>query len=175
MSEIEKNSLKSNSEPSLTTYDGSSNNKKDIEDSTRVEEAQKNTNSTTSVTEPKKITIEDASEEIHSITPPSGSFKSSLEEQRKTYKTRISGHLAQLLWWLLGGVVVLHLLATIGFSACLIKKPASDDKEQYIERIKTAILSINEASKTLYTFLGPLATVVTGFYFAENNNNSKDD
>ncbi len=67
-----------------------------------------------------------------------------------------------------------NLLSTIIFSWHLIRTPAADDKEQYAERINSATANVNEASKTLYTFLGLLATAVTGYYFTSVERSNKD-
>ncbi|RAM50198.1 MAG: hypothetical protein C6Y22_18300 [Hapalosiphonaceae cyanobacterium JJU2] len=152
MSDKEENHLEIEVEPSQTISDGFANQKQEKKE---------------------EITIEQASEELHSIAPSPGSVQS-LAEARKTYRTRVSGQLAKFLWYLLGGVVTCHMVSTIAFSWQLTQKPSADDKEQYSERIKGAISSVNEAAKTLYTFLGPLATAVTGYYFTTVGNSSND-
>jgi hypothetical protein len=152
MPDKEENHLKLETEPTQTTSDGSASQKQENKE---------------------EITIEQASEELHSIAPSPGSVQS-LAEARKTYRTRVSGQLAKFLWYLLGGVVACHMVSTIVFSWQLTKKPSADDREQYTERIKGAISSVNEAAKTLYTFLGPLATAVTGYYFTSVESSSND-
>ncbi len=99
------------------------------------------------------------------------------EQVRKTYKAKFSLRLAQSLWIGLAITVGIHLCAVVAFSALLIRKPHTDDKEEYSQRIKDAISSVNETSKTLYTFLTPLATAVTGYYFStiSSENNSNDN
>ncbi|WP_414545095.1 hypothetical protein [Nostoc sp. CCY0012] len=117
---------------------------------------------------------------LEETTKKFGSFagsskdKFSLVEERKNYRTLVSGDLAKFLWRLLGFVVCANLVSTILFSWQLIQTPAADDREQYAERINSATANVNEASKTLYTFLGPLATAVTGYYFTSVERSNKD-
>lgn len=99
-------------------------------------------------------------------------------EARKNYNTLLSGTLAKVLWYTLGGVVVLHFASVIVFSWRLADKPDLNDTN-YPERVKSAIASVNDTAKTLYTFLTPLATAVTGYYFttigASKSSNSAED
>jgi Fe2+ transport system protein B len=186
MSEIENSNPELNSEPSLSINDGSSTDE-NIREPITIEEVEERLNNEKSVEKSEKIfslnksvsekqktvTIEDASKEIQSITPSKKSIIVSSEE-RKTYRTRVAGELAQKFWGLLAFVVGLHLLSIIVFSFFLVKNSASSEK--YSEAMKNAVSNVNEASKTLYTFLGPLATAVTGYYFSSiAENNSKDD
>jgi sterol desaturase/sphingolipid hydroxylase (fatty acid hydroxylase superfamily) len=120
----------------------------------------------------KSVTLEAAADEVHLRTE---GLRITPQEYRKNYRTRLSGTLAKRLWYLLGGVVVVHVIAVIVFSWKLIEDPVTGTAEQRTERIQSAIDNVNETSKTLYTFLTPLVTAVTGYYFTTmSDEDSKD-
>lgn len=112
-------------------------------------------------TGPPKETIEQASNYIL----PEGSFHLNPADLRKNFHTRVSGELAKGLWYLLGSVVVIHLVAIVGFSWRLTNAPTAGDTDR-TDRIETAIATVGDAVKTLYAVLTPLATAVTGYYFS---------
>ncbi|MFM7477469.1 MAG: hypothetical protein ACKO2T_17635, partial [Microcystis aeruginosa] len=97
---------------------------------------------------------------------------SSPEEQRRNFNTRVAGFLAKWLW--------IGLLTTAGsqiFSICLISFASlgifnlninlkAIEEQEVQSRVDKAATLINDSSKTIYTFLGPIATAVTAFYFS---------
>lgn len=170
MPDSNENLTESELESLLAINDGSNNFKEtekvDIEDAS--EEIHGVTPSSDSIaisTENEKINLEDASKEINAVRPSANSIDVSTEN-RKTYVTLLAGNLAKWLWIVLLGITCVHLIAVIFFAWFFTREPATNDKEQYVERINTAISGVNETAKTLYTFLGPLATAVTGYYFS---------
>jgi hypothetical protein len=123
----------------------------------------------------KSVTLEAAADEVHLHAEGLQGLRITPQEYRKNYRTRLSGTLAKRLWYLLGGVVVVHVIAVIVFSWKLIEDPVTGTAEQRTERIQSAIDNVNETSKTLYTFLTPLVTAVTGYYFTTmSDEDSKD-
>lgn len=126
----------------------------------------------------ESITLEKALEEqTNTEERDTAKIKVTPAEKRKNYTTLISGKLAQKLWWMLGGVVFIHLIAIVCLSFLSVEKPDENDTE-HSERFEKAISNVNESSKTLYTFLTPLATAVTGYYFTtltDNNSNNNSD
>jgi hypothetical protein len=118
---------------------------------------------------PPKETIEQASKHIF----PEGSVQLSANEFCKTFHTRVSGELARGLWYLLGLVVVLHMISVIGFSWRLTDTPTAGDTDR-TERIETAIATVSDAAKVLYAVLTPLATAVTGYYFSTGGDSDSE-
>ena len=105
-----------------------------------------------------------------------GSVRESHEELRKNFHVRVSGELAKGLWYLLGGVVVMHLVGVTAFSWRLGNSPVpGDSEEKRTERIEKAVANVNDAAKTLYAVLTPLATAVTGYYFTLGGTSSSSD
>jgi hypothetical protein len=100
-------------------------------------------------------------------------------DQRHNFNTKVAGSLARWLW--------LGLLTTAGLqilSICLISFASlgifnlninlKAIKEQEVQsRVDKAATLINDSSKTIYTFLGPIATAVTAFYFSGLGSSSK--
>jgi hypothetical protein len=122
-----------------------------------------------------KVTIDEA---LHSanVDLPKDSVHVSHEELRKNFKVRVSGDLARGLWYLLGFVVVAHLITTIAFSWRLSNQPnAGDDDDKRIDRIEKATATVTDTSKTLYAVLGVLTTAVTGYYFTSGANSTTSD
>jgi len=121
-----------------------------------------------------KQTIEEASRSVNLVLPED-SFHVSHAELRENFKVRVSGGLAMGLWYLLGGVVVVHLIATIAFSWKLANKTdVGDNEDKRTARIDKAISNVNDTSKTLYAVLGVLTTAVTGYYFTSGSTSSKE-
>jgi hypothetical protein len=81
----------------------------------------------------------------------------------------------------------LGLLATAGLqilSICLISFASlgifnlninlkAIEEQEVQSRVDKAATLINDSSKTIYTFLGPIATAVTAFYFSGLGSSSK--
>lgn len=124
-----------------------------------------------------KETLEQALNDVlpnHSL--PKGSVRESHEELRKNFHVRVSGDLAKGLWYLLGWVVVVHFLGVVAFSWRLGNKPAPGDlEENRLERIEKAVSNVNDAAKTLYAVLTPLAATVTGYYFTLGSSSSSSE
>lgn len=85
-------------------------------------------------------------------------------EKRKTFKTKIAGWLAVGLWVGLIIVYLGHLTAIVYLSVLLVNPPASDDPTR-LERFDRSFVAINDTAKTIYSFLTPLATAITSYYF----------
>ena len=96
-----------------------------------------------------------------SITRPHPSGK----EFRENLKAGMSGVLALGLWLLLGSIVVAHVAATITFSWELVKSSNANGTGKGNEQVEKATSLVGDTAKTLYSFLTPLATAVTGYYF----------
>lgn len=113
------------------------------------------------------VTLEQALNDVlpnHSL--PTNSVRESHDDFRKNFHVRVSGDLAKGLWYLLGWVVVVHFVGVVAFSWRLGNKPVSGDlEENRLERIEKAVSNVNDAAKTLYAVLAPLAATVTGYYF----------
>jgi hypothetical protein len=125
--------------------------------------------------EPLKETIEEASRSVNLILPKD-SLQLSPAELRKNFKVRVSGDLARGLWYLLGFVVVAHLIATIAFSWRLSNKPdVGDTDENRTERISKATATVTDNAKTLYAVLGVLTTAVTGYYFTSGADSASSE
>lgn len=121
---------------------------------------------------PPRVTIDQASNDLF----PRGSIHLNPADLRKNFHTRVSGELAKGLWYLLGSVVVIHLVAVVGFSWRLTHAPLPGDTDR-TERIQSAIATVGDAAKTLYAVLTPLATAVTGYYFStggDSGSNASD-
>jgi hypothetical protein len=100
-------------------------------------------------------------------------------DQRHNFNTKVAGSLAKWLW--------LGLLATAGLqilSICLISFASlgifnlninlkAIEEQEVQSRVDKAATLINDSSKTIYTFLGPIATAVTAFYFSGLGSSSK--
>ena len=70
----------------------------------------------------------------------------------------------------------LDLISGIGVSNLGHRHPkvVKAIKEQEVQsRVDKAATLINDSSKTIYTFLGPIATAVTAFYFSGLGSSSK--
>jgi hypothetical protein len=97
------------------------------------------------------------------------------EDQRQNFKSRMTGFLAIGVWSLLAGVVIWQ----ISFIGILCNKEipkgssaSAGDQKELLDKKSTLI---NETAKTLYTFLGPLITAATGFYFASSESKKSED
>ncbi|MBD1847751.1 hypothetical protein H6F89_31045 [Cyanobacteria bacterium FACHB-63] len=122
-----------------------------------------------------KETIEEASRSVNRDFPK-GSLNLSHAELRKNFKVRVSGDLAAGLWYLLGFVVVVHLLAVTALAWRLSNQPtAGDSEEKRIERIEKAVSTVTDTAKTLYPVLGVLTAAVTGYYFSSGADSAPSD
>lgn len=120
-----------------------------------------------------KETIEEASRSSN-WNFPEDSLK--LSELRKNFKVSVSGELARGLWYLLGFVVVVHLLTAITLAWRLSNKPdAGDTEEKRTARIEKAVSTVNDTAKTLYPVLGVLTAAVSNCYFRDADSESSDD
>lgn len=124
-----------------------------------------------------KETIEEASRSVNRDFPE-GSLE--LSEIRKNFKLHVSRDLAKGLWYLLGFVVVVHLLTAIALSWRLSNKPdVGDNEEKRTARIEKALSTVNDTAKTLYPVLGVLTAAVSSYYFSradsDSSNDEKDD
>ena len=86
--------------------------------------------------------------------------------ERAKFKATIASRLAISIWIIIGIIVIIH----IGTVAWLWVFPPSwvDSTKDAVEQLERASKSIDEIAKTLYTFLGTLATAITGYYFNES-------
>ena len=86
--------------------------------------------------------------------------------QRAKFKATIASRLAISIWIIIGIIVIIH----IGTVAWLWSHLPSliDSTNDAVEQLERASKSIDEIAKTLYTFLGTLATAITGYYFNES-------
>ncbi len=86
--------------------------------------------------------------------------------ERAKFKATIASGLAISIWIIIGIIVIIH----IGTVALLWVSPPSwiDSTKDAAEQLERASKSIDEIAKTLYTFLGTLATAITGYYFNES-------
>jgi hypothetical protein len=95
------------------------------------------------------------------------------DDIRKNFRTFVSGRLAIGLWLLLGSVVVIHMVGVI-FSASQLSRLArpqvntlsEEDVKLRTQLVQESVGLIDSSAKTLYSFLAPLATAVTGYYFS---------
>lgn len=104
---------------------------------------------------------------------PTSFTLSSSEELRKNFRTLVSGRLATGLWALLGGVVTIHMIGVTHSASRLARfatVPTANVEEASIDirtqLVEDSISLIDGSAKTLYSFLAPLATAVTGYYFS---------
>lgn len=84
-------------------------------------------------------------------------------EWRESVKLLSAGLLGISLWFFLGWIVGVSYLKTQDYSDQISK--LKDSKDPQIENLDKAVNIINNASKTLYSQLIPIATVVSGFFF----------
>ena len=107
------------------------------------------------------------------------------DEKRKNFRTWVAGALAIGLWGLLGVVVLIHIVGV----ACAARSLAStihssetlteDSVQLKTQVVEESVGLVDNSSKTLYAFLTPLATAITGYYFstveAANTQSQEDD
>ena len=93
--------------------------------------------------------------------------------ERAKFKATIASRLAISIWIIIGIIVIIH----IGTVAWLWVCPPSwiDSTKDAAEQLERASKSIDEIAKTLYTFLGTLATAITGYYFNESAAAQRDN
>lgn len=126
----------------------------------------------------------------------------SIDQKREMSKIWISGFLGLFLWLILGGLIVAHFAAISLFSWRMLEAtdtenltgslqtvsspspqtvppsppPASQDTSpQNIERYEKVVATVNDTAKSLYTFLAPLATAITGYYFTSKSGELKGE
>ncbi|MEM9544143.1 MAG: hypothetical protein AAGA60_32240 [Cyanobacteria bacterium P01_E01_bin.42] len=96
-------------------------------------------------------------------------------EKRKTFKLYVTGGLAVSLWVILLLLACFHFAVVAHLSSKLANiEPTPDDNNNASIYVKEAISATNDTAKTLYTFLGPLAAAVTGYFFEETRRESEE-
>lgn len=95
------------------------------------------------------------------IVEESGKFTISPQDWRENLKLIFSGILAGSLWVTLAGVIAFHFYSVSQLSNKLAELKSSEQDTH----IKDAIAANNDAAKTLYAFLTPLAAGITGYFF----------
>ncbi len=99
--------------------------------------------------------------EIDVKEPEDSKITISPQDWRENTKLIFSGILAGSLWITLAGVIAFHIFTVSQLSNKLAElKSAEQDTH-----IKDAIAANNDAAKTLYAFLTPLAAGITGYFF----------
>ncbi len=97
-------------------------------------------------------------------------------ELRANLKARTAGYLAISIWVVISIIVIIHIGSVTWLWSHL--PSLIDSTNDGVEQLERASKSIDEIAKTLYTFLGTLATAITGYYFNESaaaqRNNSAD-
>ena len=100
-------------------------------------------------------------------------------DQRHNFNTKVAGSLATWLWIGLlftafSQIVSIFFIsfASLGIFNLNINLKAIEEQEVQ-SRVDKAATLINDSSKTIYTFLGPIATAVTAFYFSGLGSSSK--
>lgn len=88
-------------------------------------------------------------------------------EWRDSFKLIVSAVLALCLWLFLVGIAILHFQVSCEFSRKIADLPVQDNVK--VEQIEKAALSVNDTAKTLYALITPLATAVTGYFFAASS------
>lgn len=123
----------------------------------------------TSPTNHKVVTIDTLSDKIERLivlhtkaNPPA--------EWRDSFKLSVSALLAGSLWIFLGIIALSHVQASGEFSRKIANLPEQDSAK--VDQIQKAALSFNDTAKTLYALITPLATAVTGYFFAASGSTS---
>ena len=97
-------------------------------------------------------------------------------ELRANLKARTAGYLAISIWVVISIIVIIHIGSVTWLWSHL--PSLINSTNDGVEQLERASKSIDEIAKTLYTFLGTLATAITGYYFNESaaaqRNNSVD-
>jgi len=116
----------------------------------------------------------------------------SIDRTRELSKILLSAMLGLILWVLLGGLIIAHF-GMISYLTVKMteentdvessfdrasdsqteKNSSNNDSKTSIEKFDKAVATINDTAKSLYTFLTPLATAVTGYYFTVKSIDSK--
>lgn len=86
------------------------------------------------------------------------------QEWHDSFKLIVSAVLALSLWIFLVGIALLHFQVSCEFSRKISNLLVEDNAK--VEQIEKAVLSINDTAKTLYALITPIATAVTGYFFA---------
>lgn len=93
---------------------------------------------------------------------------SEYEEKRRNLKLKVAGGLAVSLWLVLLSAVIFQCYSGFVYSNQLTKLEPSADSAH----IENAIQVTKEAAQDVYTFLTPLATAITAFFFGTKENDS---
>lgn len=93
---------------------------------------------------------------------------SEYEEKRRNLKLKVAGGLAISLWLVLLSAVIFQCYSGFLYSNQLTKLEVSADAGH----IESAIQVTKEAAQDVYTFLTPLATAITAFFFGTKENDS---
>ncbi len=94
-------------------------------------------------------------------------------ELRANLKARTAGYLAISIWVVISIIVIIHIGSVTWLWSHL--PSLIDSTNDGVEQLERASKSIDEIAKTLYTFLGTLATAITGYYFNESAAARRDD
>ena len=94
-------------------------------------------------------------------------------ELRANWKARIAGFLAMFIWVVIGIIVIIHIWSVTRLWSHL--PSLINSTNEAVEQLERASKSIDEIAKTLYTFLGTLATAITGYYFNQSAAARRDD
>lgn len=92
------------------------------------------------------------------------------QEWRDSFKLVVSAFLALSLWFFLGTIAFSHFQASCELSRKIANLPEQDNAK--VDQIQKAALSFNDTAKTLYALITPLATAVTGYFFAASGSTS---
>ncbi len=100
------------------------------------------------------------------------------EDKRQNFNTYLSGALAVMLWGALLWVMFWHTTSIGTMSNNLVATQLTFEEAE--KKVEHSSILINDTAKSLYAFIGPLATAVTSFYYhsvtvSNSNNNSKDE
>jgi len=92
---------------------------------------------------------------------------------RANLKATIAGRLALSIWVLIGLITLSHLIS-VAF-LWIFPPKWLDSTQNAVEQLERGAKSIDETAKTLYTFLGTLATAITGYYFSQSSDQEFDE
>lgn len=96
-----------------------------------------------------------------------GSIANTPQEWRESFKLVVSGVLALGLWGFLGWVAAFQLNSVTELSKQGANLAGQNGNQN--AQIEKAIANVNDTAKTLYALLTPLATAVTGYFFAASS------
>jgi hypothetical protein len=83
---------------------------------------------------------------------------------RDSFKLIIAAALSFGLWFMLGSIAIIHIESSREFARKIADLPTKDTEK--VAQIEKAALGFESTVKTLYALVTPLATAVTGYFFA---------